>query len=374
MNQYEQEHWAPGHLEIDLGAIKRNYETIKSELRPGCVIAPSVKANAYGLGVIEIVGALRETGARDFFVANLHEGRALRAAYDDIRILILNGFYQSDAQDYTQYRLTPVLGSFMEIKAYSALAKQAGHDLPAFIHFNIRMNRLGLGQMETSELLDNLDMLDGIEVQGIMSHLACADEPEHEMNALQLGIFQEIVQKIKVDYPDAVASLANSSGLSLGEDYHFDMVRPGKLLYGLSDHSHAKIKTQQIVSLKLPVMRTRIVYEGAHVGYGATYRFEKEAPLATVSAGYADGVFWNLGNKGALYWNGIRCPIRGRVSMDLTTVDLSDVPEDERPKPGDFMELLGPHQSPDDLARDAGTIGYEVLTSLGLRYERRYKT
>ncbi len=372
ITDYE-ERWAPGRLEINLGAVRENYRILKLKLAKGCEIAPAVKANAYGLGMVEVAGALREEGAHNFFVANLHEGLVLRRAYGDVGIFILNGFYSSDARAYVDFRLTPVIGSFMELKAYAALSGEVDRALSAFLHFNTRMNRLGFGSVETRELLGNLDMLSGIDVQGVMSHLACADEPEHDMNRVQLEIFTEISDRIAQKFPQAKRSLANSSGIFLGEDYHFDMVRPGMALYGLNPVPHQGNIMRRVVSLTAPVMRTRIVYQGAHVGYGATHRFEKESPLATVSAGYADGVFWALGNRGALYWNGIRCPIRGRVSMDLTTVDLSDVPPQERPKPGDEMELLGPHQSPDDLARDAGTIGYEVLTALGARYQRAYR-
>ena len=230
------------------------------------------------------------------------------------------------------------------------------------------MNRLGLGSVETDKLLREMEMLDGLDVVGIMSHFACADEKGHPLNDVQYGVFSEIARA----FPNAEKSLSNSSAIFRDSRYHFDVARPGMALYGLNPTPEAQNPMQPVVTLKVPIVRTRIVYKDASVGYGATYRFEKDTPIATVSAGYADGILRALSNKGSFYWKGYHCPIRGRVSMDLTTVDLSAVPENERPRPGDFMEVIGNHQSADELAADAGTIGYEILTALGNRYERFY--
>lgn len=213
-----------------------------------------------------------------------------------------------------------------------------------------------------------MNRLDGINVTGIMSHLACADEPDHDMNTLQNNLFKKITEH----FPTATKALSNSSGIFCGRDFHFDMVRPGYALFGGNPTPDKPNPMKPIISLKVPIMRTRIVFEGATVGYNATYRFKNKSQIATVSAGYADGLLRSLSNKGALYWNNIRCPIRGRVSMDLTTVDLSDIPQDQRPKPGDYLEVLGEHQTIDALAKDADTIGYEIMTALGNRYERLY--
>lgn len=361
---------AAGLLTIDRQAVRDNYALLTKRLRHGCRSGAVVKANGYGLGAIEIAQTLLSAGCRDFFVAKPAEGTALRTAIPDpdVTIYILNGFYGSQEDDYITHHLTPVLGSFIEIEGWRALGQKTGRALPAALKFNIRMNRLGLGQMETKELLANPSMLNGMDMRLVMSHFACADEPDHEMTTLQHRIFDEIA----AHFPNAEKSLCNSPGIFRDPAFHYDLVRPGMALYGLNPTPEAKNPMRPVVSLSLPVTRTRIVYPGAIVGYGATYRFEKEAPLATVAAGYADGIFRSLSNHGALYWQGIRCPIRGRISMDLTTVDLSDVPPEQRPKPGDQMELLGEHQSADDLAHDAGTIGYEVLTALGQRYQRQY--
>lgn len=211
-------------------------------------------------------------------------------------------------------------------------------------------------------------MLDGINVAGILSHFACADEKDHAMNETQYEVFEKIAKH----FPNAEKTLCNSSGIFRNSKYHYDIVRPGMALWGLNPTPEIKNPMQPVASLTAPVVRVRLVYKGATVGYNATYKFDKDTWIATLSAGYADGIFWNLGNKGALYWKGYKCPIRGRVSMDLTTVDLSEVPEGQRPKPGDALEIIGEHQQADDLAKAAGTIGYAVLTRLGNRYERKY--
>jgi len=360
---------ASGKLIVDLEAIARNYHLISSQTDTARVGAV-VKADAYGLGAAEIGAVLAEEGCTDFFVATPAEGVALRPVVGPrAGIYILNGFYGTHAELYPKYNLIPALGSFMEMEGYQALGRKTGRALPAWLSFNTRMNRLGLGEVETRELLADKSRLAGIDVTGVMSHFACADE-EHELNDIQADIFAQIA----AHFPEAEKSLSNSPGTFRSRTYHFDVLRAGMALYGLNPAPGTPNPMRRVVSLQLPVIRRRLVYKGASVGYNATYSFEKETELATVSAGYADGILRSLSNRGKLYWHGYPCPIRGRVSMDLTTVDLSAVPAGELPRPGDFMELLGPNQSADDLAEDAGTIGYEILTSLGKRYERSYFT
>lgn len=359
---------ARGRLTIDLAALQENYKIIQKTLAPGCVSAAVVKADAYGLGAVEVVRALIGVGCDTFFVASLAEALELRAAHKNCRILVLNGFFESAADTYIDQNIMPVLGSFIEIEGCKRLAGKTGAPLPVFLHFNTRMNRLGFGSIETREMLGNMSMLDELDIQGVMSHFACADEAGHEMNDLQYNLFKDIAEH----FPDVPKSLCNSSGIFRSADYHFDLVRPGMALYGLNPTPEKDNPMRPVVSLDLPVIRTRIVQDGASVGYGATYRFDSEAQLATVSAGYADGIHWAQSNSGAFYWKGHRCPIRGRVSMDMTTVDLSDVPKGERPKPGDYMEVLGPNQSPADFGATGGSFDYEVLTALGNRYKRDY--
>jgi alanine racemase len=355
-------------LTINLDAVRRNYLIIQNKVGPGCRAGAVVKANAYGLGAAEISRALYAENCRDFFVSSLEEGVLLRKNLPESRIYVLNGFYGSGADLYVEHNLTPVLGSFMEIEGYKKLSAKHGRKRDAWLNFNTRMNRLGLGSVETEKLLGEMHMLDGINITGIASHFACADEKDHPLTETQYELFEKIARA----FPAAQKSLCNSSGIFRNKKYHYDIVRPGMALYGLNPMPETKNPMHPVVGLTAPVVRVRLVYKDASVGYAASYKFTKDAWLATVSAGYADGIFWNLGNKGALYWKGYACPIRGRVSMDLTTVDLSAVPEGKRPRPGDAMEILGPHQSADQLAASAGTIGHEVLTRLGSRYKREY--
>ncbi|MCE7887715.1 MAG: alanine racemase [Alphaproteobacteria bacterium PRO2] len=356
-----------GILTIDLAAVVHNYNVLKAQAAPGARVAAVVKANGYGLGSVAIGRVLAAAGCGDFFVSSFEEGLVLRGALKEPRIYVLNGFYGSVAEAYAEHNLIPALGSFLEIEDYRKLAAKLGRKLDAFLSFNIRMNRLGLGKAETEKLIADKSLLEGINIAGVLSHFACADE-DSPLNDEQ----HEIFEKITRHFPDAEKSLSNSFGTFRNKKYHYDLLRPGMALYGLNPRPGSPNPMRRVVSLNLPVMRLRLVYKGAGVGYGMTWHAEKDTLLATVAAGYADGIFRSLSNKGALYWKGMRCPVRGRVSMDLTTVDISGVPEKQRPKPGDMMELIGEHQSADDLANDAGTIGYEVLTDLGHRYERVY--
>lgn len=311
-----------GILSIDLGAIRHNYGVLRKKVGSKVLVGAAVKANAYGLGADKVAQALYQADCKDFFVSSLDEGLALRKVLPGVRILILNGFYISGANSYAEKNLIPALGSFMEIEAYKKLGAKLGKKLDAFLSFNTRMNRLGLGSVETEKLLSDMSMLDGINVTGILSHFACADKEGHPLNEVQYKLFDDIAQKINGYFPNAQKTLCNSSGIFLGQKYHYDLVRPGMALYGLNPTPGKPNPMKPVVSLNVPVMRLRIIYKGAYVGYGATWQAEKDTPLATVSAGYADGIIRALGNKGALYWKGYRCPIRGRVSMDLTTVDL----------------------------------------------------
>lgn len=359
-----------GELSIDLDALCENLLILQKRVGKKVEITPVVKANAYGLGVKEVVGALRDMGCRKFFVANVQEASHLRHLYKDITILVLNGFDGDYGTTYLEESLIPVLGSVSEIEHYSDFANKGGLTLPAYLHFNTGMNRLGIEPEMAKELVERPSLLNHIHVKCIMSHLACADDLDHPLNAKQLDLFKRIAAL----YPEIPKSFANSSGIFLGEDYHFNEVRPGMALYGLNPTPYHEINPMnQVINAQLRIVSLRVLHAGSYVGYGATYHTENDRYVATVGAGYADGLFRSLSNKGSLYWQGIRCPIIGRVSMDLVTIDLSDVPDEIRPHIGDFVEFIGPHQSASDIGRAAETIDYEVLTSLSMRYHRTYK-
>jgi len=359
-----------GTLTINLSAITGNFKKIQGVAASNCAVAAVVKANAYGCGTAAVASALHKAGADKFFIATLTEGLELRTIVGkNPDIYMLNGFDPAHADLYTEENIRPVLNSVGEIEAYSKLASQKGEALPAILHIDTGMNRLGLEKQDVTMLADQSEKLGGIDVQYVMSHFACSDEKNHPMNESQYDVFREAVKA----FPNVPQSLANSSGIFRSPDYHFDLVRPGMCLYGLNPTPETYNPMVSAVSLGVEVLQVKDAKAGETCGYNATHCFENNAKLAIVSMGYADGFLRELSNKGALYCKGHRCPVRGRVSMDLTIVDLSEVPENDLPKPGDMLEVLGEHQSADDIAADCGTIGYEIFTSLSRRYQRVYK-
>ena len=335
-------------LRIDIGAIVANWKALAAKA-PGARAAAVVKADGYGLGAAHVAPALYEAGARDFFVALAQEGRAIRPLLpDDARINVLSGHMAGE--DLTG--LVPVLNSPEQF--FRDRTTRPGQ--PFAIQLDSGMNRLG---MEPAEWAGLRDEAIAARPDFIMSHLACADEPDHPANAAQLTAFRQMTEGC-----DVPLSLAATGGILLGPDYHFDLVRPGVGLYGGMPFADAR----QVVRLSLPVIQTRSVQPGELVGYGATWYAGTATHVATVAAGYADGVLRALSSSGAsLYAGGVACPIVGRVSMDLITADvsaLSQVPE--------ALDLICDEQPIDAVADFAGTIGYEILTSLGNRYPRTW--
>ena len=335
-------------LQIDIAAIVANHAALAA-LAPGARAAAVVKADAYGLGADRVAPALYAAGVRDFFVALAHEGRAIRPLLPrDARINVLSG--HMEGADLTG--LTPVLNSPAQF--FRDRSMRPGQ--PFAIQLDTGMNRLGMEAAEWGAIRDEA-LAAGPAF--IMSHLACADEPDHPANAAQLSTFRTMTDGCEVP-----RSLAATGGILLGPDYHFDMVRPGVGLYGGLPFAQAR----GVVTLSLRVIQTRDVRRGEMVGYGASWHAPRDCRIATVDAGYADGILRSLSGKGAqLFAGNVACPVVGRVSMDLITVDVTDL--DAVP---DRLDLICAHQPIDRLADIAGTIGYEVLTSLGLRYQRTY--
>ena len=353
-----------GELVIDLAAIRENYRIIQDKVGANCLVAPSVKADAYGLGAEKVVPALYDAGARNFFVATLDEGAKLRALKSDINIYILNGYWPDVHDLYEQHALTPVLNSLSEVRAY---AQKGG---AAILHFDTGMNRLGMPADEAAQLFNDMSVLSGIDIKCVMSHLISAEESQNPSNAEQRAKFKEITAY----FPDVPHSLCNSGGVFLSQDYHLDIVRPGIALYGgKPTDGQDENPMNQPVSLSVPVLQIHAVKEGEAAGYNATHRFHKNGRVAVMSIGYADGVFRKISNVGAFYFQGQKMPICGRVSMDLIICDISNISEENQPKAGDVIEVIGTHQTIDDLAHDSGTISYEILTALGHRFKRSYK-
>ncbi|MEL6476678.1 MAG: alanine racemase [Pseudomonadota bacterium] len=342
-----------GRLTIDLGAIAADWRALDALTPPGCETAAVVKADAYGCGIAQVSRRLHEAGCRTFFVATPGEGAALRSALGAApEIHILAGYSAAEEPVFRTQDLRPILNAPGQVSDW--LAGPAGS---AILQLDTGMNRLG---MEPSELAA-LGPLPP-QITHLMSHLACADTPEHPQNAAQLSAFQKMTEGRHTGL-----TLAATAGILLGPDYHFDMTRPGIGLYGgwpFDAGRHA-------VTVEVPILQIRDIAAGESVGYAAHYIATRDSRIATLAAGYADGLIRQMGNSGTAMGviHNRPVPFAGRVSMDLVTLDVTDVPE---ARPGDMVELIGPNQSIDALAEMTGTIGHEILTSLGARYDRIY--
>jgi alanine racemase len=345
-----------GDLLIDLGAITANWRALDARSGPHVETAAVLKADAYGCGAAHVGPALARAGARTFFVALPAEGARLRQAIGpDPVIYVLNGYPAREESSpdpaYVRHALRPVLNSAAQARAWFRDHPEA----PCGVHIDTGMSRLGLPAGE----LAALGPLPG-SVRLILSHYACADEPQHPMNARQRAQFTRLTQDLGLP-----RSLANTGGILLGADSHFDLTRPGIGLYGGLPFAGAK----PAVTLHLPILQVRDLAPGETVGYGATWTATRPSRIATLSGGYADGLPRALSGRARAFLDGQPLPFAGRVSMDLIGLDVTDCPH---AAPGVMVELLGPHQTVDELAQVAGTIGYELLTSLGRRYTRRY--
>ena len=350
-------------LTVDLDAIVANYRLLAARAAPS-VCAPAVKADAYGLGLARVAPVLHAAGARLFFVAHLDEGLALRRLLPDAEVAVLNGLFAPEVAAYHDAALTPVLNDLNAIDLWRA----HGRGRPAFVHVDTGMNRLGLGPDELDRLTDQPSRLDGVAVRGWISHMACADTPDHPLNAAQHGAFGGALGRL----PPAPASLANSAAIFLGRPYHFDLVRPGCALYGINPTPATENPMRPVVTLTAPILQLRTVSHPATIGYGATADVRPGMKIATIAIGYADGFMRHLSNRGILGMQGRPVAVIGRVSMDLVAVDVTGVP-DHLIIPGQGeIEILGPGFPADRLAAAGGTIGYEVLTSLGRRFRRAY--
>ncbi len=361
---------ATAELTIDLGALVANYGLLQRLARPAQAGA-AIKADAYGLGAERAAPALLEAGCRQFFVAILSEAIALRPIVPEAAIHVLSGPTGGDEAAFLRHRLVPVLNSPHQIALWSRWCAANGAS-PAALHIDTGMSRLGLAPAELDRLVADPAPLTAFPVPLVMSHLASADAPQSPQNAQQLAAFRSALDRLLPLLPDRPAiSFANSSGIFLGRDYAFDLVRPGAALYGVNPTPAAPNPMRQVIGLKARILQVRHIDAHQAVGYGAAHRSTRATSLATLGLGYADGMFRALSHAGAAFVGGIRAPFVGRVSMDLITIDVGHVPA-HLVQPGAWVEILGEHQSADELAEAAGTIGYEVLTALGSRYQRRY--
>lgn len=355
-------------LSVDLDAIVDNYRLLRTK-GPQSVCAAVLKANAYGLGAERVGPALAAAGCRQFFVAHLDEGIALRRALpDNCAIYVLHGPMPGAEPEFLRHMLRPVLNGLEQIDAWRALARRVEVSLPAAIQVDSGMARLGLSPEELQTVSADRSRLDGITLSLVLSHLSWAEIPEHPANAEALSRFKVA----RAMLPAAPASFANSSGVFLGTDYHFELLRPGAALYGLCPQPGKPNPLKPVVALRGKVIQTRTVPAGSPVGYNGRYVCHGAGRIATVGVGYADGFMRCLGNNASASLRGHKAPIVGAVSMDLITLDISQLPFD--PLPGELVDLIGGEaSSPDAVAAEAKTIGYEILTSLGSRYHRIYQ-
>jgi alanine racemase len=361
-------------LTIDLDAIAANYRQLRDMAAPTAICAAVVKADAYGLGAAPVGLKLEAEGCRHFFVATVDEGLALRHTFEDAapgevsEILVLSGPTKSSAPYFAHGWLTPVLNSMEQVKTWRDFAAEMGRPLSAALHVDTGMSRLGVTPADYDRLSGNPDLLAGIIPRLVMSHLACADEPNHPMNTDQRTAFEAMATR----FPGVERSLANSAGTLLGKEFHLEMVRPGIALYGPEPLINRTRTFSESVVLKGTIVQVRQIDLPQTVGYGASHRATGPTRIATVPVGYADGYPRGLSNAGFAIVDGIRVPVVGRVSMDLITLDVSAIPPARCPV-GTQATLLGEGIDIDDLADAAGTISYEILTHLGQRYHRVYK-
>ncbi len=358
-------------LRIDLDALRANWARLNAETG-SAECSGVIKADAYGLGLEEIARALTQEGCGTFFVATLEEGRRARAVQPGAVIYVLDGLMQQAEEYYSGFDLRPVLSSLEEVADWAAFCARIERRLPAAIHIDTGINRLGMPATEVAELARDPSRLAEFDLALVMSHLACADDPASPKNPEQRRRFDAL----RAMLPPTKASLANSGGVFLGPEYHYDLVRPGIALYGGRALEGRPNPMLPVVKLSARILQVRTVEPGETVGYGAIWKVEKSARIATIACGYADGFLRALsgptGRPGPVgHIGNYQVPVVGRVSMDLLTVDVTGVPETLAHR-GGWVEVIGDRVSVDDLTDKAGTIGYELLSRLSRRVHRIY--
>ncbi|MQX46632.1 alanine racemase [Sinorhizobium medicae] len=367
---------ASSRLTVDLAALADNWRMMNE--RSGRARAAAVlKGNAYGLGVMQAAPALYAAGARDFFVASVEEGAELRPLVPEGRVYVLAGMWPGNEALFFENDLVPIINSQEQLAYFMAALSERG-DHPCVLHVDTGMNRLGLSPEEALRLVHDPVRPASFSPVLVMSHLACADDPGHPMNRHQLQRFREVT----AFFEGVPASLANSGGVFLGEDYHFDLTRPGVAVYGGEAVDGDVNPMKPVVIAEARIVQIRTVPSGESASYGASVRFGRDSRIATVAIGYADGYHRSVSGGGVTlrqampsgafgFLHGRKVPHVGRVTMDLSLFDVTDLPE-STVRAGDYIELFGRNIPIDDVARAGGTIGYELLTSLGRRYHRTY--
>jgi alanine racemase len=358
-----------GFLQVNLAALARNYHRLQ-QAAPEAECAAVVKADAYGLGIQKVARRLADEGCKTFFVTNYDEGFELREILPKAVIYVLDSVPPGQEQDFLQHNLRPVLNSPEQVRRWNDFAGKSSANLAGAncaIHIDTGMNRLGLERADVEALREHPEWLKELAVDFVMTHLACADRPEHPLNRRQVEIFDELRQGI----PHLRTSIANSAGTLLGSPFQGDIVRPGFAIYGGNPFADRDNPMEEVIRLQGRVSQVRALPSGETVGYGASYTSARPARIATITVGYANGYPRNLGNKAYVAIGGQKAPIVGRVSMDLITVDVSGI-EQPPVKPGTLADVVGGDIDLDELASLAGTVGYELMTGLGRGLPRLY--
>ncbi|MGC1464993.1 MAG: alanine racemase [Pseudolabrys sp.] len=362
---------AGGVLTVDLGSIVANWQALARRAMP-TECAAVIKADGYGCGIEPVAAILAKAGCRTFFVADLAEAKRARAVAPSAAIYVLNGLMPNTASVFADIHARPVIGSMVELAEWDAFCSAHEWRGGAALHVDTGMNRLGISAGEAAALAPRIRSENhGITL--LMSHLACAELPEHPLNDQQIKLFREV----RVLYRGIPSSLANSSGVFLGSAAHCDMVRPGVALYGVNPTPGRSNPMRAVVELRGRIVQVRTVQRGETVGYDATWTAKRTTRIAITAVGYADGYLRAASATddipgGSAIVAGKRCMLAGRISMDLLAIDITDLP-DGAGRRGDMATLIGDEITIDDLANAAGTIGYEVLTGLGRRYHRAYR-
>jgi alanine racemase len=353
-------------ITIDLDALTANYRYCRDRLAPGNCAAV-VKADAYGLGIARIATTLHHAGCRHFFTATHREGIVLRGLLPEAEIFVFEGVTEQSADAIAEHSLVPVLITPGQVAAWTCRARDLGSPLPAVIDIDTGMTRLGFGERELRQLLDQAADLEWLDLRYVMTHLASADERGSNMVREQLQRFDRLRRLL----PPAPTSIGNSAGALLGPASAGDMARVGLALFGGNPFLDDQHPAEPVLRIQTRILQLREISEPTPVGYGATYTAAAGSRLATVGTGYADGYPWSLGNRGIAVIGGHRVPVVGRVSMDLITLDVTGLP-DAVVQPGCLVDLIGPDISLEEVAQRAGTINYEILTRLSQRARRRY--
>jgi alanine racemase len=349
-------------LDVDLSALAANYRLLKEKLN-GRTCGAVVKANAYGLGVAEVAKALAAQGCQHFFVATLEEGIQLRGILPKHSIQVFHGVQTGEEKEFMAHDLMPVLNDLGQLERWEKVAGQSKSG--AALHVDTGMTRLGLCHSEVVGLHKDVERIKRCGIKMLMSHLACANDASHAKNREQLKRFEEAYRP----FAGLTASLANSSGIFLAPEFHFDVVRPGCALYGINPVL-GENPMQHVATLSAPILQVRTLDRDETIGYGATAALPKGSRIAIVGMGYADGYFRLLSNKGFAYVSGRKVPIVGRVSMDMIALDVSQVPQIAA---GSRAEFINASQSVNEVADACGTIGYEIFTRIGRRVARLYR-